>query len=55
MNFGRSTDCNLILGINFNLMEEYDKAEDFFEKSLSSKKVGMTSSNIIQTVHFTRL
>ena len=30
MNFGMSTNCNLVLGINFNLMAEYDKAEEFF-------------------------
>lgn len=36
MNFGMSTNCNLLLGINFNLMEEYDKAEELFLKVINA-------------------
>ncbi|UQW97655.1 helix-turn-helix transcriptional regulator [Rummeliibacillus sp. G93] len=35
LNFIRTVDCSLLLGINFNLMEDYDKAEEFFQKVIN--------------------
>ena len=36
MNYGRSTNCNLLIGINFNLIEEYGKAEELFIKVINA-------------------
>lgn len=32
----RIIDCNLVLGINFNLMKEYDRAEVYFHKVINA-------------------
>lgn len=36
MNFERCTDCNLLLGINFNILEDYDSAEKYFQRVLAA-------------------
>lgn len=36
MNYERCIDCNMLMGINFNILEDYDAAESYFLKVIES-------------------
>lgn len=51
MNFERCTDCNMLLGINFNLIEDHELAKEYFTKVLKAAETQRNATTTKSKAH----